>query len=69
VLDQTLRTVSVATEIGGYTIPAGTTVAASILGVHRSAAHEDAEEFRPERFLGRPPAPYTLIPFGGGVRR
>lgn len=69
VLDQVLRTLSSATEIGGYTLPAGTTVAASILGMHRSAAHEDALEFRPERFLGRSPDPYTFIPFGGGVRR
>jgi cytochrome P450 len=26
-------------------------------------------EFRPERFLNGQPAPYTWIPFGGGVRR
>jgi cytochrome P450 family 135 len=61
VIDQAVRMLDVPTEIGGYVIPAGTTVAASIL--------EGAEEFRPERFLDRPPAPYTLIPFGGGVRR
>jgi cytochrome P450 len=54
---------------GSYILPAGTTVAASILGVQRSEAYENPEEFRPERFLDRTPPPYTLIPFGGGVRR
>jgi hypothetical protein len=55
--------------MAGYILPAGTTVAASILGVQRSDAYENPEEFRPERFLDQPPPPYALIPFGGGVRR
>ena len=29
----------------------------------------DPEEFRPERFLDGAPEPYSLVPFGGGVRR
>jgi cytochrome P450 len=69
VADQVVRTLASPTEIGGYTLPAGTTVAASILGVQLSEAYERPEEFRPERFLDGPPPPYTLIPFGGGVRR
>jgi len=69
VIDQAVRTLTRPTEIGGYVLPAGTTVAASILGVQLSEAYESPEEFRPERFLDRPPPPYTLIPFGGGVRR
>ncbi len=69
VADQVVRTLTSPTEIGGYTLPAGTTVAASILGVQLSGAYESPEEFRPERFLDRAPSPYTLIPFGGGVRR
>jgi cytochrome P450 len=69
VADQVVRTLTSPTKIGGYTLPAGTTVAASILGVQLSEAYENPEEFRPERFLDRPPSPYTLIPFGGGVRR
>ena len=69
VIDQAVRTLTEPTEIGGYILPAGTTVAASILGVQLSEAYENPEEFRPERFLDRAPPPYTLIPFGGGVRR
>jgi cytochrome P450 len=69
VADQVVRTLTVPTEMAGYTLPAGTTVAASILGVQLSDVYENSEEFRPERFLDQPPPPYALIPFGGGVRR
>jgi cytochrome P450 len=69
VIDQVVRTLTSPTEIGGYTLAAGTTVAASILGIQLSEVYERPEEFRPERFLDRPPPPYALIPFGGGVRR
>jgi cytochrome P450 family 135 len=69
VADQVVRTITSPTEIAGYILPAGTTVAASILGVQLSDVYDSPEEFRPERFLDRPPRPYTLIPFGGGVRR
>ncbi len=69
VVDQAVRKLKRPTELGGYTLPRGTFVAASILAVHLSQQYEDPEEFRPERFLGRPAPPYALIPFGGGVRR
>jgi cytochrome P450 len=39
------------------------------LGVQYSDAYQHPEEFRPGRFLDKPPPPYTLIPLGGGVRR
>ena len=29
----------------------------------------EPEQFRPERFVGARPSPYTIFPFGGGVRR
>jgi cytochrome P450 family 135 len=69
VIDAALRKLARPMELGGYTLPAGTIVAASILGVQHSHAYEYPEEFRPERFLERPALPYTLIPFGGGMRR
>jgi cytochrome P450 len=57
-------------RIGGYELPAGTLVLASITGLHaREDLYPDAAAFRPERFLGEPPGTYTWIPFGGGVRR
>jgi cytochrome P450 len=57
-------------RVGGYELPAGTLVLASITGLHtREDVYADARAFRPERFLGEPPGTYTWIPFGGGVRR
>jgi cytochrome P450 family 135 len=57
-------------QLGGYTIPAGTTVAPCVHLVHRRAdVYPEPLCFRPERFLERPAGTYTWIPFGGGVRR
>jgi cytochrome P450 family 135 len=57
-------------ELGGYTIPAGTTVAPCVHLVHRREdLYPEPLRFRPERFLERPAGTYTWIPFGGGVRR
>jgi cytochrome P450 len=70
VVDSVHRKLIAPLEIGGYRIPAGATVAPSIVGVHGSpAAFHEPAAFRPERFLDGPPASYTLIPFGGGMRR
>jgi cytochrome P450 family 135 len=56
--------------LGGYEIPAGTTVAPCVHLVHRNAQiYPDPLSFRPERFLEKPAGTYTWIPFGGGVRR
>jgi cytochrome P450 len=60
-------------RLGGYDLPAGTLVLASITGLHaREDLYPDAAAFRPERFIGEPGwagTGYTWIPFGGGVRR
>jgi cytochrome P450 family 135 len=57
-------------EVGGYTLPAGVTVAPCIYLVHRRAdVYPDPYAFRPERFLEQPAGTYNWIPFGGGVRR
>lgn len=69
VVDSTVRKLSAPLELGGYRLPAGTYVAASIAGIQNSPEHyPDPQRFWPERFLERP-APYTFIPFGGGERR
>jgi cytochrome P450 len=69
VLDAVWRKLASPVQLGRYTIPAGSTVVASIIGVQSSEAYADPEQFRPERFLDRPPPSYALIPFGGGTRR
>jgi len=66
-------------EIGGWSLPAGVTVAPCIYLMHRRAdVYPDPYAFRPERFLRAPPdevrgsepaGTYTWIPFGGGIRR
>lgn len=60
-------------EIGGYRIPAGTTVIISPWVSHRNPAFWPAPEaFDPERFLDDRPARqprYTYLPFGAGPRQ
>ena len=57
-------------ELGGHTIPAGTTVAPCIHLLHRrKQVYPHPRSFIPERFLDKPAGTYTWIPFGGGVRR
>jgi cytochrome P450 family 135 len=51
-------------------LPAGVMVAPCIWLVHRRAdLYPEPDAFRPERFLGRAPATYEWLPFGGGRRR
>jgi cytochrome P450 len=70
VLQNVARLLTEPVEIAGYRLPAGTVVAPSISLVHRDArVHPEPKDFRPERFLGKPPESGTWIPFGGGVRR
>jgi cytochrome P450 len=65
-----LRRVVEPTEIDGYLLPPGVSVAPNILLLHRRPdLYPDPAAFRPERFLERPAGTYTWIPFGGGVRR
>jgi cytochrome P450 family 135 len=64
------RVLSEPQTIGGYDLPAGARVAPSIHLMHRRPdVYPDPAAFRPERWLGVRPNPYTFLPFGGGVRR
>lgn len=57
-------------EIGGFHIPAGTTVAFSGQTLHRDPRWwRDPEAFRPERFLEDDIETYAFVPFGVGPRR
>jgi cytochrome P450 len=70
VIPMVARVLKTPQRVAGHDLPAGVTVAPSIILAH--AAEESFpqhEAFRPERFLGQQPAPNTWIPFGGGVRR
>ncbi|HWH46054.1 MAG TPA: cytochrome P450 [Thermoleophilaceae bacterium] len=70
VITEVFRKATRRTVLGGYVIEAGTQVAASVLMVQfDERAYPEPHAFRPERFLGGVPEPYTWIPFGGGVRR
>ena len=64
------RKLSEPQTIGAWDIPAGARVAPSIHLMHRREdIYPEAAAFRPERWLGERPNPYTFLPFGGGVRR
>jgi cytochrome P450 len=57
-------------DVGGYRLPAGTTVAPSIYLTNRNPrVYERPAEFMPERFLEDAPETFSWIPFGGGIRR
>lgn len=54
----------------GSAIPAGTTVFAAPLLLHRRAEYfAQPERFDPDRWLGPEPPPFSYVPFGGGARR
>ncbi|HMJ04334.1 MAG TPA: cytochrome P450, partial [Conexibacter sp.] len=64
-----VRTATTEIELGGYRIAPGTVVSAMLTAMHRRGdIWEDPLAFRPERFLVRRPAPYSYMPFGGGIR-
>ncbi|MGO9490118.1 MAG: cytochrome P450 [Solirubrobacteraceae bacterium] len=56
--------------VGGYALPAGTTVAPCIYLTNRNPrVYDRPDEFLPERFLEASPETFSWIPFGGGIRR
>ncbi len=68
-VDGATRLLTEPLQIGGYLLPAGTTIIASIIGAGLSEQYEDPVAFKPWRFLEQPPSTYSLIAFGGGPRR
>lgn len=70
ILYEVARRVTVPVEVGGYLVPAGSTVLPGIGLVHADPSqHADPQRFDPTRFVGSQPPANTWIPFGGGVRR
>jgi cytochrome P450 len=70
VIASTARKLTRDQVIGGWQLPAGTVVNASILLAHqRSDSYPDTWTYRPSRFINNEVEPNTWLPFGGGVRR
>jgi cytochrome P450 family 135 len=70
VLTITPRKVVEPFRVGDWTLPAGVHVTPCLYLVHRRGElWPEPTEFKPERFLDGAPAPYSWLPFGGGVRR
>ncbi|MGH2978127.1 MAG: cytochrome P450 [Solirubrobacterales bacterium] len=70
VITDVARLVTTDVELGRWIVPAGTIVVPAIALLQLlPQVYSDPYVFRPERFLAGQPAPYTWIPFGGGVRR
>ncbi|MGW0120617.1 cytochrome P450 [Streptomyces sp. NPDC003327] len=66
------RSVTADTELGGYLLPAGTSVAYSpYLIHHRPDLHHDPEVFRPDRWDSPDAAParHSFLPFAAGARK
>ncbi|WP_205860569.1 cytochrome P450 [Phycicoccus sp. HDW14] len=67
VIPMVVRVLRAPSTLAGLDLPAGTTVAASILLAHsRSASHPDPGAFRPERFLDGQPARTPGSPSAAG---
>jgi cytochrome P450 len=66
------RVAIAATELGGYSLPAGTSVLISPWATHRDPRwFEDPEQFRPERWadgLAERLPRFVFFPFAGGAR-
>lgn len=70
IIYSTARLLTEPAEIGGYRLPAGTTVDVSIGLVHaNNSIYPDPERFDPDRMIGATLSPTTWLPFGGGSRR
>jgi cytochrome P450 len=70
VLSITPRKVVEPFEVHGWTLPPGVHVTPCLYLTHRRPElWPEPTAFRPERFLDGAPAPYSWLPFGGGVRR
>jgi cytochrome P450 len=71
VVPEVFRAPTERVNLGGYEFEPGSQLAVSLMLVQYDPEvyGPDPESFRPERFLDGAPAPYTWVPFGGGVRR
>ncbi|HVL01992.1 MAG TPA: cytochrome P450 [Dongiaceae bacterium] len=67
----TMRCLIKDVHIAGYDLPAGINIVTSpyLIGRRKDVWGDDAEQYRPERWLeNKGPKPYEFFPFGGGQR-
>ncbi len=70
IIDFVARTLQSDQVVAGRLLPAGVTVAPSIILSHsRDENWANAHEYIPERFIDEKISPNMWLPFGGGVRR
>jgi cytochrome P450 len=70
VVPMVVRVLQAPLDVGRHKLPAGTRIVPSIYLTNRNPkVYEAPKEFRPERFLDKPPETFSWIPFGGGIRR
>jgi len=70
IVPDVLRTLTVDKRLGDLDLPVGTNVAVAAAMTHmREDLYPEPEVFRPERFVGKRPAPAAFLAFGAGVRR
>ncbi len=57
-------------QLGDYTLAPGTRIVLLLDAINRDpGTYPEPDEFRPDRFVGARPNPYTWVPFGGGLKR
>jgi cytochrome P450 len=80
IADETMRLHTIVTDVirllrkplrlGAWEIPPGVAVSVASVAIHADPSlYPEPDAFRPERFLGKKPSPFELLPFGGGHRR
>lgn len=69
VTDGAARLLKTPLRLGRFTLPGGVVVAASTWLTHTNPAlWREPLRFLPERFVGARPIPFSMLPFGGGLR-
>jgi cytochrome P450 family 110 len=70
IFTDSVRPLTSAVQIGGWTVPAGSAVVVALQSILSDpAVYPEPDHFRPERFLERKYSPAEFGPFGGGHRR
>ena len=69
-LPEVARVVTSPLKLFQYTIPPGSFVTVSVMGIHHDPElYPEPDRFIPDRFLNRTYTPFEFLPFGGGHRR